>query len=129
MTGKAPTEHGEQAPTEVAATDPASPAATLGAHARAGAVVLALQRTAGNRAVLSLLNQRSPRRTLQRRRVAGAGDLLDLLSDRTNPDHAAHLAGAQRMIFSAWNELSDADTVMTLRTYFRRKPQASNGPA
>ena len=71
--------------------------------------MLALQRTAGNRAVLSLLNQRPPRRTLQRRRVAGAGDLLDLLSDRTNPDHAAHLAGAQRMILTAWNELSDAD--------------------
>ena len=109
MTAKAPTEHGEPAPTEVAATGAASPAATLGSHARADSVVLALQRTAGNRAVLNLLNQRSPRRTLQRRRVAGAGDLLDLISDPAGPDAAAHLAGARRMILSAWNELSDAD--------------------
>ena len=66
MSAKAPAEHAEPAPAEAAAT--AVPAAT------AGAVVLALQRTAGNRAVLSLLHQRSPRRTLQRRRTVGAGD-------------------------------------------------------
>ena len=100
---EASAEHAEPAAAEVAATDPASLAATV------GAVVLGLQRTAGNRAVLSLLNQRPPRRTLQRRRVAGVGDLLDLLSNPAGPDHAAHLAGAQRMIFSAWNEMSDAD--------------------
>ena len=106
---EASAEQVEPTATEVAATDSAVPAATLGSPARAGAVVLALQQTAGNRAVLNLLNQRSPRRALQRRRVAGAGDLLDLVSNPAGPDFAVHLAATQRMIRSAWDERSDED--------------------
>src|SRR5829696_3547832 len=102
-TREAATEQTGAAAAEVAAADPASAAAGL------DSVVLALQRTAGNRAVLNLLDRRAPHRTLQRRRVAGVGDLLDLLSNAAGPDAAAHLAGAQRMIKTAWDELSDAD--------------------
>jgi hypothetical protein len=50
-----------------------------------------------------------PHRLLQRRRVASVGDVMDLVFDPATPDSAAHLAGVQRMIRRAWDELSTQD--------------------
>jgi DNA-binding protein YbaB len=108
--GRGPdTERDESAPSRTDVAD--SPARTDGAASpgRSAAFLLALQRTAGNNAVLRLLDRSTPRRTLQRRRVATTGELLDLVFDATGPDAAAHLAGTQRMVRRAWEELSDAD--------------------
>lgn len=88
-------------------------AATTSVLGPAETRTLALQRRAGNRAVVRLLERAQPsRRRLQRRRVTGTGDLLDLVSDPTTPDFDAHLRGVQKMILNAWNELTDDEKAL-----------------
>jgi hypothetical protein len=100
---------GHSAEHETESAERSSPqAATSGVLAPAELRVLALQRSAGNRAVVRLLDRAPPSgRLLQRRRLAPTGDLLDLVTDPTAPDFAAHLAGVQRMVLAAWNELTE----------------------
>jgi hypothetical protein len=92
---------------EAAATEP--PARQPGGFAIAEAPLLQLQRTAGNRAVRRLLERAPTQRRLMRRRVSNVGDIMDLAFDPATPDAAAHLAGIQRMIRRAWDELSEED--------------------
>jgi len=84
------------------------PASGIAAPGGPEAALLALQRTAGNRAVVRLLSRGAPQRALARRRLAGGSDVTALL-DPAAPDAAAHLAGTQRMIDRAWAELSTED--------------------
>jgi hypothetical protein len=93
---------------DVPAREPAA-APALG-RAAVEAPLVTLQRVAGNRAVLRLLARHPPqRRRLQRRRVAAVGEVMDLVFDPATPDSAAHLAGVQRIIKRAWDELSTQD--------------------
>jgi hypothetical protein len=100
---------------------PAEAPALGGMPAAAPGRVLALQRTAGNRAVRRALRDGTlpgapPRRILARRRVPDGTVIDDLMTNVDSggavvdaPDGAAHGAGAFRLLERAFEDLSGAD--------------------
>ena len=111
--------------------------AVQGPGAPGGAAgVLALQRSAGNRAVQRALRSGalpagSARRMLQRRRVPAGAEIDDLMTNVDGsgttvaaPDAAAHDAGAMRMLRRAFEDLSAADRARVRAATFAGQTEA-----
>jgi len=116
---------------------PARERAVQGPGAPGGAAgVLALQRSAGNRAVQRALHSGalpagSARRMLQRRRVPAGAEIDDLMTNVDGsgttvaaPDAAAHDAGAMRMLRRAFEDLSAADRARVRAATFAGQTEA-----
>jgi hypothetical protein len=131
----------EHAPAEPAPASGATRERVVEAPALAGPVttpsaVLALQRTAGNRAVRRALRDgtlpgAAPRRILARRRVPDPAIIDDLMTNVDSagtrvdaPDAAAHSAGALRLLTRAFEDLSAADRARVRTATFAGQTQA-----